>query len=184
MIQQRRTVGPRRDVGAAARAIAAGLCCTVLSVGAAVSGKNAPPLLQDGPPTSVAAPAAEGEGCTRTRHSARPNTRGAFTTSSTSTRTRRRAARSTSQPRPAHELRQVQPVHDRGSAPAGLELFMLETLTVDGRRRAADDVRAARRGDAGRARQVVGELPPQPEGAVLERRPGHRGRRQVQLRHR
>ena len=87
------------------------------------------------------------------------------------------------QPRPAHSFDKFNYYTIKGNAPAGVLIFMFETLAVAVGRRAADDVRPARRGDAGRAGQVVDHVSPQPEGALLQRRPGDRGRREVQLRH-
>ena len=67
----------------------------------------------------------------------------------------------------------------KGNAPAGVMIFMFEPLAVAVRRRAGTDVRPAGRGDAGRARQVVDHVPPASEGALQQRRPGHRRRRQA-----
>ena len=74
------------------------------------------------------------------------------------------------------------PFTTKGNAPAGLSIFMFESLAVLSRRRAADHVRPAGRGHRGGAGQVVDQLPAAPEGALHQRRRGDRGRRQVQLR--
>ena len=86
------------------------------------------------------------------------------------------------QPGSALELRQVQPVHDHRQRAGRADAVRDRAARRAGGRRAADDVRRAGRGDAGRARQVVDQLPDPSEGALPERRPGDRGRRQVQLR--
>ena len=87
------------------------------------------------------------------------------------------------QPRPAHELRQVQSVHAEGQlADRRVDPDVRAARGALGRR-ARHDLRPRRGGNAGRAGQVVDHVPRPSEGALLQRRPGDGGRRQALVRH-
>ena len=97
-----------------------------------------------------------------------------------------RAARhhaAAAQPGPPHQLRQVQPVHHPRQRARGRGDLDARGPGAPVGRRAVDDVRAARRVDVRRARLLVGRVPHPAPGALLERRPGHAGGREAQLRH-
>ena len=124
-------------------------------------------------------------GRTPTRPTASPSTRAASRTSTTSTPTRPRAARcSCSNPDRRTSFDKFNPFTIKGQSPAGLDDADVRDARACARGdEPRHDVRPARRGDAGRARQVVDHLPHPPEGALQQRRPGHRrGRRSTRSR--
>jgi len=86
------------------------------------------------------------------------------------------------QPRPAHQLRQVQLLHPAGQRAGGRAAVDAGAAGGAVRRRAANHVRPAGRGDAGGARPIVDHLQAACQGALQQRRCGDRRGREVQLR--
>ena len=108
-----------------------------------------------------------------------------FTTSTTSTRMRQRAGRcKLAKPDRRTSFDKFNPFTIKGNSPAGATTLMFETLARAVGRRADDHVRTARRGHRWlrpTSRRSAFRL--QPEGALQQRRSGHRRRRQVLVRH-
>src|SRR3954468_5623054 len=130
MLQQRCTVRARHGVGTAARAIAAWLCGTALSVAAAVSGNAL--LLQDPPPASGVASSAPGEWLHAYAAFGQPKyPRGFHHFEYVNPDAPRGGTLYLANPDRRTAFDKYNPFTVRGASPAGLELFMLETLMVN-----------------------------------------------------
>ena len=146
MIRQRCTVDPRRAVAAAAGAILSSLCATALAAAAAVPAVAPPPV--HAAPANSTDRSADGEWMHAYAAFGKPKyPRGFAHFDYVNPNAPRGGTLYLANPDRRTAFDKYNPFTVARRRARGLELFMLETLMTIERRRAADDVRPARRGD-------------------------------------